>query len=567
MNNLYASLLTASALLLAGSGMAQRPTKAAGEMPATLRPIPAHVASHQNSTMRGGGAPANDVCSGAVNQDLAVGATVIFTGDNTNATDNDSLGMPAVWEMFTTTECSNLALSYCGTTPAFGNGFTSIFIGCPFTDFIGAASFTDTSCTDGNFTLYFTDVPAGTYYYAVMQDAANNAVGPYTISVSATACATPPANDDCAGAIDLTPAADCTPVAGTTDGATESLPAILCNGFTSPVARDVWYSFTATSTDHTVTVEGIEDFDGVLELFSGDCSNLSSMGCEDSNYPTPGNPATEVMVASGLTVGQTYYVRLYDYAHGSTTGHNFNICVTEGAPAAAYCEPAPTNGPGEGDFIANVTLGDINNSTGGVNAYEDYTAMSTNLEQGGSYTLSITNGDYGDDTFAAWIDFNRDTVYQASEKVGEFAGTTPGEVISLPFTVPVDATLGTTRLHVRCAYDSPDMDPCTSYSYGETEDYGIEIVLASGVRDMNNAEVAVYPNPSKGDITISAANLSGAVSMELTDMTGRTVFAGQYTMSANQPLTLPLNGKLAQGTYTLRLISANGISSRPVMIK
>jgi hypothetical protein len=77
----------------------------------------------------------------------------------------------------------------------------------------------------------------------------------------------------------------------------------------------------------------------------------------------------------------------------------------------------------------------------------------------------------------------------------------------------------------------------------------------------------VYPNPTKGDITISGADLKGEVSFELTDMTGRTVLAEQHTMSANQPLTLSLNGKLAQGTYTLRLISANGISSRPVMVK
>jgi hypothetical protein len=564
MNKLYTVLLTSSGLLLAGSGIAQRPAK--GVMPATFRPVVAPaMQGHQQTTLRGGGVPANDVCSGAVNQDLAIGSTITFTGDNTNAVDNDSLGMPAVWEMFTTTECANLSISYCGTTPAFGNGFTNIFSGCPFTSFITAGSFNDTVCGDGNFTLNYESVPPGTYYYAVMQDAANSAIGPYTLNVSATACAPVPANDDCAGAIDLTSAVDCVPTAGTTAGATESLPAIQCNGFTSPVANDVWYSFTATVPNHTVTVEGILNFDAVIELFSGACDNLTSVVCEDSNYPI-GTPATENMVLSGLTVGTTYYVRLYDYGHASN-GHNFNICVTTGAPGAVYCTPAPPNGPGDGDFIANVTLGDINNSTGGVNAYEDYTAMSTDLEQGANYSLNITNGDYGEDFFAAWIDFNRDTIYQESEKLGEFGGTTAGEIISLPLTVPVDATLGTTRLHVRCVYDAAGMDPCTPYTYGETEDYGINIVLASGVGETNKGEVYVYPNPTKGDITISGADLKGEVSFELTDMTGRTVLAEQHTMSANQPLTLSLNGKLAQGTYTLRLISANGISSRPVMVK
>ncbi|MBS1547484.1 MAG: T9SS type A sorting domain-containing protein [Bacteroidetes bacterium] len=559
MNNLYSSIFTASALLLAGTSMAQRQAQVTGL--ATIRP----VAAHHASTLRGGGAPANDVCSGAVNQDLAIGSTVTFTGDNTNAVDNDSLGMPAVWEMFTTTECANLEISYCGTTPAFGNGFVSIFSGCPFTSGIAAGSFNDTTCTDGNFTLFFEGVPAGTYYYAVMQDAANNAVGPYTLNVSATACAAVPANDECAGAVVLTPAADCVPVAATTAGATESMPAILCNGATSPNANDVWFSFVATAANHTITVAGVDNFDAVIEVFSGACSDLTSIGCEDGTFPPP-VPVSEVMPLSGLTVGTTYYVRVYDYGHVSN-GHNFTICVTIGAPAAVYCAPTSTNGPSDGDFIANVTLGDINNSTGGVNAYEDYTSMSTDLEQGGSYTLSITNGDYGDDDFAAWIDFNRDTIYQESENIGTFDGENGGEVISLPFTVPTDATLGATRLHVRCAYSAAPVDPCTAYSYGETEDYGINIVLASGVGEVNTAEVNVYPNPSKGDITISGANLSGKVSIVLMDMTGRTVFAEQHTMSANQPVTLPLNGKLAQGTYSLRLIGTNGISSRPVMIK
>ncbi len=535
-------------------------------MPTTLRPVVAigHL-SHQNANQRGGGAPANDLCSGAVNQNLAIGSTVTFTGDNTGALDNDSLTDPAVWEMFTTTACANLALTYCGTTPPFGNGYTSLFVGCPHTSNIFASSYNDTSCVDGNFTLFFSEVPAGTYYYAVMQDAANNAIGPYTISVSATACAPAPANDDCANAISLTSALACTPTAGTTDGATESLPAILCNGYTSPVARDVWYSFTATGTAHTLTIEGINDFDAVIELFSGSCGELNSMLCGDPTFPTTG-PVTEVTPLTGLTIGQTYYIRVYDYAHASN-GHNFNICITNGAPAAAYCTPEPTNGPSDGDFIANVTLGSINNTTGGVNAYEDYTAMSTNLEQGVTYTLSITNGDYGNDVFAAWIDFNRDTIYQASENIGEFAGSTPGEIITLPFTVPVDAALGATRLHVRCAYNASSMDPCLAYGYGETEDYGINIEVSSGLREVNSAEVSVYPNPTKGDITISSVGLNGKVSLELTDMTGRMVFAQQLAMSANQPVTLPLNGKLAQGTYTLRLISADGIISRPVMVK
>ncbi len=503
-------------------------------------------------------APANDDCTGAVNEDLAVDSTLTFSGDNTGATEDGGTGFVMVWHAFTTTECANITINYCVPGFEFDNFLVNLAVQCP--DFItGVLSGTSDSCT-----VAFEALPAGMYYIPVMVDPATTPVGAYTIEVSAAPCATPPDNDECAGAVDLTPAVDCVPVAGTTDGATQSMDPILCNGFTSANANDVWYSFTATETDHTVTVEGIGTFDAVLELFSGDCSGLTSIVCEDGNYPTTG-PATEVMVLSGLSVGQTYYVRVYDYAHAST-GHNFNICVTSGAPPAAYCIPTGAD-PSDGDYIANVTLGTINNTTVGDNNYEDYTAQSTMVEQGGSYTLSITSGAYGEDYYAAWIDYNVDSTFQATEKLGEFAGTTAGELIALPFTVPMDATLGNTRLRVRCAWDAMDMDPCEDYGYGEIEDYSVDITIPTGVRELNSMNVTVFPNPTKGDITISGADLSGTVNFELTDMTGRVVYKDQKSMTANQPVTLPLNGKLAQGTYTLRLITANGISSRPVMIK
>ena len=49
-------------------------------------------------------------------------------------------------------------------------------------------------------------------------------------------------------------------------------------------------------------------------------------------------------------------------------------------------------------------------------------------------------------------------------------------------------------------------------------------------------------------------------------MTGRVVYNEHKTMTAGQTVTLALNGKLAQGTYSLRMITANGIRSRAVMI-
>lgn len=271
--------------------------------------------------------PSNDECTGAVNQDLAIGGSVTFTGDNTGATDSqgaDTLGIAQVWETFTTTECANLELTYCGTEPAFGNAFLSLFIDCPFTDFIPSTSFDLTTCEDGNVTIFYTAVPAGQYYYAVMNDPDNSAVGPYTITVSATACLPGPPNDECAGAIPLDVNLTCEPTSGTVLNATQSLEAVLCNTFTGIANDDVWYSFVATGPNQTITVDGTDTLDAVIQLFEGGCGNLVDLDCADA---TLGGDVEEI-VSTDLVEGTTYFVRVYDFYNGYPIEPTFDICIT-----------------------------------------------------------------------------------------------------------------------------------------------------------------------------------------------------------------------------------------------
>lgn len=141
------------------------------------------------------GVPANDLCDAVTPVDLTAGGQVTFTGDNTGALDTEGLGVASVWHAFTTTECTSLELTYCGTNPAFENAFLNLFIGCPASSFFESTSFDLTTCPDGNVTIFYEYVPAGTYYYAVLTE--SGAQGPYSISVSATAC--PPGYCDASG--------------------------------------------------------------------------------------------------------------------------------------------------------------------------------------------------------------------------------------------------------------------------------------------------------------------------------------------------------------------------------
>ena len=166
-----------------------------------------------------------------------------------------------------------------------------------------AVTCVDATADDGTETITLTGLTPGvTYLIRVYDFLSAGGGGDFTICVTTLA----PPNDNCANAVTLTPGAACTPTAGTTVGATQSLPAIACGVFIGSANDDVWYQFTATATNHTVTVVGTAGFDPVVDVRSGSC-NGTNIACADASSVG----GTENVALSGLTSGATYLVRVY----------------------------------------------------------------------------------------------------------------------------------------------------------------------------------------------------------------------------------------------------------------
>ncbi|MBN2730045.1 MAG: T9SS type A sorting domain-containing protein [Bacteroidales bacterium] len=149
-------------------------------------------------------------------------------------------------------------------------------------------------------------------------------------------CGTPPANDECATAISIVPGAlgVCTPTAGTLNYATQSVPVSACGGS----GNDVWYTFNATAATMAIQVSGGADMDAVVELLSGACGGLTSLQCEDNTF----SGGTETLIFGGLTIGNAYYVRIYNYFDAPPFDDSFTICVFESSAAASNCSnPTP----------------------------------------------------------------------------------------------------------------------------------------------------------------------------------------------------------------------------------
>ncbi|OQX78597.1 MAG: hypothetical protein B6D61_05110 [Bacteroidetes bacterium 4484_249] len=127
--------------------------------------------------------------------------------------------------------------------------------------------------------------------------------------------------------------------------------------------------------------------------------------------------------------------------------------------------------------ISNVEIGDINNSSG-QDYYRDYTYLSTDLIQGQTdVEIAVENGNpYGNDDLGIWIDWNQDgDFYDAEENiVCEINDEGQGTFL---FDVPETAISGTTTMRVRIKYNGSDCgDPCGTSTYGEVEDYTINII-------------------------------------------------------------------------------------------
>jgi hypothetical protein len=178
-----------------------------------------------------------------------------------------------------------------------------------------------------------------------------------------------PGNDNCQGAAVLVQTAGCSPTNGTTVNATQSIPAIICAGLTGNSDDDVWYTFTATTSNPTIYVIGDPSFDAVVDLRSDLCDGIN-LFCADAKGPG----GTERIYTGGLAVGASYLIRIYSYGSGTNTQGTFGVCVFGSPPYPPVnddCYSAtPIDDPSYGSTI-NATKSLEPVTCGGITGWSD----------------------------------------------------------------------------------------------------------------------------------------------------------------------------------------------------
>ncbi len=139
----------------------------------------------------------------------------------------------------------------------------------------------------------------------------------------------PPANDDCTSAtvLGVDPTTCSTPIVGTNVGASDSgIPFPSCSSaYAYGTGGDVWFSVTVPASGsvsiETSQVSGSSVGDTVMAAYSGDCSNLVEIGCDDDGGPG----LFSKIELTGQTAGEVLYIRVYEY--GNNSFGEFNICA------------------------------------------------------------------------------------------------------------------------------------------------------------------------------------------------------------------------------------------------
>lgn len=301
----------------------------------------------------------------------------------------------------------------------------------------------------------------------------------------------------------------------------------------------------ATATDYDGTVSKVEFYNGSTKLGEDFSSPFNFMW---QNVPTGNYTITAkasdnlggVVISSGVT-------------------------LTVHPPTLSYCTSKANNSRYE--FIDNVSLGSINNPSGNNSGYADFTSLTTLLPQGASQSIYFKPGFSGSlyrEFWSIWIDYNQDGDFTDTGELLVYGSTSGSGTYYAGFTVPANAVIGNTRMRVSMKYNA-GQHSCETFSYGEVEDYTVEIVSndmamvslntyenaspieSPDIRDLS--QLTVHPNPASNFITINNIEIDEASTGSIVNLDGTTVKTFEVSRSA---VNIDVSD-LVPGIYLIRI--------------
>jgi len=281
-----------------------------------------------------------------------------------------------------------------------------------------------------------------------------------------------------------------------------------------------------------------------------------------------------------MTIGNLGGATIADYTI-TVTGTSASITNTQNVTLNIRNTPCPSNGNSQyATSTTGVTFNTINNLNSGKSAggYGNFTAQTTNVNRNNAYPLTVkanTDGNYQTQT-KVWIDWNQNCSFNdAGEEyiLGTATNVANGNTSASPLsiTIPVSASLGTTIMRVSTKYVQTD-DPglplsCLTEYDGETEDYTVNVLTSLGVEEFGIGNFSIFPNPNKGQFTVSLNSSSSEhVMITVYDIRGRKIYDNRFEYSSNFNQSIDLNS-VQSGIYLVKVSDGEKKATRKIIVE
>ena len=224
-----------------------------------------------------------------------------------------------------------------------------------------------------------------------------------------------------------------------------------------------------------------------------------------------------------------------------------------------YCAANGTNNQYE--WISNVKVGTINNTTGSNAGYGNFTNLTTTLTKGSAYTITMAPGFSGSaysEYFRVYIDYNGDLDFTDA---GELVYTSPAvtAATSVIVTIPTTSITGSTRMRVMMK-DAAITGPCEVFTYGEVEDYTLNLQPSSGTSTCAQPSALTSSSVTSSSATLSWSAVTGATGYTLQVKPSTATTWSSYTVTS---ASTSLSGLTANTTYNwqVRTTCSSGTSA------
>jgi GEVED domain/Secretion system C-terminal sorting domain len=167
------------------------------------------------------------------------------------------------------------------------------------------------------------------------------------------------------------------------------------------------------------------------------------------------------------------------------------------------------------------------------------------------------------DYILAWLDWNNNGIFDTNEQYNLTPQYLQTAVASLNIIVPTSAMVSKVKMRIRSIWNDSNTltssSPCGSLTYGEVEDYTLNITNAIQAlaretttpstknQSFDTVKMTAFPNPTTGILDINFNNNTD-FTVDVLDMVGRTILSKTLTNGSGQ---VDLSG-FSKGIYFIK---------------